>query len=1009
MVLRRAATALKRCPSARTFAAIIVLLCMPVMVTAQETDRGTLLLNRALDAAGLCRHDLFIPSIVIEDPRETPLFRRWMTHPLKAPLEGQHRATRFLTLAYRPDEWLTALPLLQGLGPLDRPPSPPEQTWHLDDRLSPQTHRAIASMLDAVSTARGHLRRAFAALTPEDMHRMERRLFPEAGEWEEDHELLPGSHRTEEMHKALEALDRVDMEAVLVAGTVVVRAAWQAARTLARDTAFLAIGTPMTMETPLGTVRIGGYGNDVHEGPALLIIDPAGDDLYRGPVASAGPEECSIVIDLEGDDVYLGEEHAQGYGYRGVGLLMDLEGDDLYRARDGAQGAAVLGTGMLVDVRGDDQYLGGRMVQAAAAPGYAGLIDLEGDDLYQGTCCGQAYSRLAGTSCLTDACGNDRYIAGTGDPDPREPDMRQSFAQGFAMGYRGLCPGGAALLAEGGGNDVYQAQYFAQGASYWKGTGLLYDHGGRDVYTARRYAQGAGIHSSFGMLLDTAGDDVTTSWGVSQGCGHDWGVGILVNESGNDVYAADWLSMGASEANGIGIFADNRGCDGYETRAGAGTGGMIPLRRSGGMGLFMDADGPDRYSQRGSNDRIWASNRWAVGADAEAAGVGGLNLLPVKGPLSVCTNPAEARRREERERLEGILEQVDGSSPSRAAAALLAVASHWGHEKVLPQEAENRLLAMDPTLSVPVLAPILDTPDIMELLTIHRVFRVYAFHAIPLLVEQTRATEPLVRIRAIQGLGMLRDTRTLDVLLNGLEEENPGVRAAAARAVGDLLEKRRLRVLCAIRDALDRSHEQSSAGPIMDYLLEAGSTEAVLSIAARAFPLDYADYSRFLEASTARGDEAALEDCAASLFQHRSALRPILERWIRDIDRPHGAIRSIRPLLKDPEPLVRANAAYSLGQMDDTTGMESLVGLLKDDDPRVRDAAALSLVLFGDRAVEPVRLAMARGDRRMRIIGLDLLGRIDTPGSRAGVSEYLDDPARAVREAAERALGLQQP
>jgi HEAT repeat protein len=316
---------------------------------------------------------------------------------------------------------------------------------------------------------------------------------------------------------------------------------------------------------------------------------------------------------------------------------------------------------------------------------------------------------------------------------------------------------------------------------------------------------------------------------------------------------------------------------------------------------------------------------------------------------------------------------------------------------------------MDPTLSVPVLAQILDTPDIMELLAIHRVFRVHAFHALPLLVEKTAAPEPLVRTRAIQGLGMLRDTRTLDVLLNGLEEQDPGVRAAAARAVGDLLEKRRGRALGAIREALERSHEQSSAGPVMDYLLEAGSTEAVLSVAARAFPLDYKDYKRFLEASTARGGDAALRDCAASLFQHRSALRPILERWIRDIGRPHGAVRSIRPLLNDPEPLVRGNAAYALGQMDDTAGLESLVERLKDDDLRVRDAAALSLVLFGDRAVEPVRLAMARGDRRMRIIGLDLLGRINTPGARACVSEYLDDPARSVREAAERALGLQQP
>ena len=536
----------------------------------------------------------------------------------------------------------------------------------------------------------------------------------------------------------------------------------------------------MTIETPLGTVRIGGFEADVHDGPAFLVIDPGGDDLYRGRAASAGPGRCSIVIDLAGDDAYLGKDRTQGFGYRGIGLLLDLGGDDLYQAHSASQGAAALGVGLLVDRRGDDRYVGGRFVQAAAAWGYAGLIDLEGNDVYTCASRGQAYAWLPGAACLADTCGGDRYLAGAGEPDPREADMNQSFAQGFAMGLRGLSAGGAALLAEGAGNDVYEAQYFAQGASYWKGIGILYDHRGRDAYLARRYAQGAGIHTSLGMLLDAEGDDSTVSWGVSQGCGHDWGVGILVNEAGNDTYAADWLSMGASEADGIGLFVDNRGRDGYETRAGAGTGRATPGRWSGGLGLFMDGDGEDRYSKRGSNDAIWSSNRWAVGADAKAGGVSGLNLLPAAASPDTYPDPGEEERLREKERLEEILLRIADPPDSGDVILLLAAAAHWGHEKAVPEDARKRLLALDPGLSVPVLAGRLQAPDVMEILAMDEVFRVHAFSALPVIEQKAAAPGPTVRSLALRGLGMLRDTRTLEVCLDGLKDEDPGVRAVAA-------------------------------------------------------------------------------------------------------------------------------------------------------------------------------------------------------------------------------------
>ncbi len=962
-----------------------------------------LLLDRALEAAALGRDDVSVRLADRKPPRGSPLFEHWMAAPLEAPAEARRLAMHLLSLAAEPHAWPAALPLLEGR---DRPvpvprPSASAVGARLPDSLSPTVRGALSALLGAVSAAEADLRAAFRGIAPGEIRRIERRLFPE------DLGPLPGEEEVYdpealgETREALRAAERVDREALVRAGAVLLRAAWDAARVLSRDEAFLARRETLQFPTPWGDVRIGSAGPDVHRGPALLVLDPGGDDVYLGPVASAGPGGCGLVIDLAGDDAYLGGDRTQGAGVRGAGLLLDMDGADLYRAGNGAQGAGVFGVGLLVDVRGDDRYVGGRFVQAAAAWGWGGLLDLGGDDLYQCGSRGQAFTRLRGGACLLDACGDDRYVAGPGRPDPREPDMSQSFAQGFAMGLRNLSPGGTALLADGAGNDVYQGDYFAQGSSYWMGAGVLYDRAGRDSYLARRYAQGAGIHLSFGMLLDEEGDDRTVSWGVSQGCGHDYGVGVLVNGAGNDVYAADWLSLGASEANGIGIFADNLGDDGYETRAGAGFGGLTPSRRSGGLGLFLDADGRDRYSERGSNDNVWFSNRWAVGLDAEAGGASGILPPPEEEPDRCGAGAAERERAEEARRLAGVLEASEGLPPPGRVKALLAAAAHWGLERDLPAEARERLLALDPRLSVPVLVERLDTPGIMEWVVMTELFSVHAHAAFPLLYGKARDGEGAERVRALHALARLRDTRSLDACSNGLGDSEPAVRAAAARALGEMLERGRLDALAPLAQALERAGEARSIDPLAAHLSETGRVQAALSVAARCVGMPYGTHRRFSRLDS--GGEAT--GFARFLLDRREPLERVLGRWIRDIRRPGRAGPALRALLEDPAPSVRAATAYALGQMEEASALETLPPLLRDGSASVRDAAALSLAFFGDRAVGPVSRIMDPAEAGICILGLDVLGRIDTPRARAEASGFLDHPDPVVRKAAEQALG----
>ncbi len=970
---------------------------------------GKDLLDRALEAAALTRNDVSIRLEGRTSLEGSPLFERWMASPLEAPAEGQGLAEHMLSSISDPLKWLSAMPLLEGQDRLvPTAPGGPGR-WSLPSNLSPGEHKAVSGIMDAVFSAREDLREAFSALTIEEIKLIEERLYPAAVSRRPENETVYDPDAVEETRKAIQAAERVDRIAVLRAGATVARAAWTAAGLLSRDEAFLTRQDPIQFRTSQGDVRIGSSGPDVHKGPALLIIDPGGDDLYLGRVASAGPGECSVVIDLGGDDTYLGDDMTQGAADRGVGILLDLGGDDLYRAGNVAQGASVFGVGLLMDAQGDDHYIGGGFVQAAAAWGYAGLLDLEGDDFYRCASEGQAYTWLRGAACLADSCGDDRYLAGIGKPDPREPHMNKSFAQGFAMGFRNFCPGGTALLADGAGNDVYQAGYFAQGASYWMGTGILYERSGSDTYLARRYAQGAGIHLSFGMLLDRSGDDTTVSWGVSQGCGHDLGVGILINDSGNDTYVSDWLSMGGSEANGIGIFVDNRGEDGYETRAGAGFGRLVPGRRSGGLGLFMDAEGRDRYSKRGANDYTWFSNRWGVGIDAEAGGMSGFDLPPVDDLDPGCPSHSGQKRAAEAERLTRTLAEAEGLTPSIRVEAVLAVAAHWGLEKDLPKKARKELMAMDPKVSIPVLVRHMDTPDILEWIVMEEVLAVHAFHSFPLIEEKASTEDGRTKIRALYALSRLRDARALPVCLEGLGSKDPGVRAAAARAVGYILEQGRLMALIPFKEALDHAHEGLERAPIEDYLKGQDAPQVALFVAARSAPMDYEAYDRFSKTGPYNPDDAGMREFAVFLFNHRELLRGALGEWLQAAQHPEAPAHRLRILLEDPDPFVRASAAYALGQMEDPAALERLPELLKDEYALVRDAAALSLVFYGGAAVVPISRVMTPEDVKMCIIGLDILGRIEALQARSLAAGFLDHPDRAVRKAAEQALGLHLP
>lgn len=388
--------------------------------------------------------------------------------------------------------------------------------------------------------------------------------------------------------------------------------------------------------TPFGKVKIAGTDDDSYrDEDFLLLIEKGGDDSYDR--AGANPDvhhPLSVVIDLAGDDGYMNEgfEPAIAAGVMGAGLIVDWQGKDLYKSNGLGIGGGLFGLGLIYDRQGDDNYDGFANCQGAGVFGAGIITDVEGNDTYRGFRGIQGYGFTKGCGLLLDLTGDDFYIARNDSlpfPSPQSPEHNANMAQGFGFGKRAdftdgrSLAGGVGVLADGGGNDFYDAGVFAQGCGYWYGVGLLTDKAGDDMYSGVWYVQGSGAHFAVGVLNDAAGNDTyNATINMAQGAGHDFTVGCLLEDEGNDTYNAPNLSLGGGNANGIGLFWDKDGDDVYNVSA-ATTLGLANIGSRGGLrdrclclGLFMDTGkGKDTYppGKPAKNNRTWSQ----PGADTE--------------------------------------------------------------------------------------------------------------------------------------------------------------------------------------------------------------------------------------------------------------------------------------------------------------------------------------------------------------------------------------------------------
>lgn len=515
----------------------------------RELDKLTKLLDQAIRAQDMPRV-LPVVSDLLKDPASLPT--------LIQSLESAESPFHALM-----DEWR-----------FDRRDNN-QEAWQIEPLSVSADQTTLAAILERMGKIQQHLDLALKNIEPAVQKRIRQGLS----------EILDRSSSGSDLSESeagrvlAAAIERVNMEHFRTVAALLAGLADPALAEMLRDD-FLgqpAIDTPAWLaETfsgkllhaqnhALGPVIVGGSSNNRYSGPAALIIDLGGDNIYALP--PGGP--VRVIIDLDGDDQYIGLADGQLAGaVFGASLIVDHGGDDSYQGGRVSQGAGVLGVGMLVDHGGNDRFFAQELAQGAGLGGLGVVLSQGGNNQYTATKFAQGFGGALGAGLLYNQTGNNHYLAGFKHPSGYgEPGHFQSFSQGVGMGFRGNLAGGLGWLIDRDGDDNYRGGHFSQGIGYYLGLGLLLDQQGNDRYFGGRYSQGAAAHLGVGVLVDMAGnDDYTGRLSASQGAAWDLALGVFIDCAGNDRHQADEFALGAAAQHAIGIFVSPAGNNQYRSQ-----------------------------------------------------------------------------------------------------------------------------------------------------------------------------------------------------------------------------------------------------------------------------------------------------------------------------------------------------------------------------------------------------------------------------------------------------------
>lgn len=564
-------------------------------------------------------------------------------------------------------------------------------------------------------------------------------------------------------------------------------------------------------------------------------------------------------------------------------VIIDVGGNDVYLSQDSTKEQALdHPIRLIVDLAGDDTYLGKDFSFASAIAGVSILLDVAGNDTYRSGSFSLGCG-LFGVGILHDLAGNDSYSSATN-------------TQGcgiFGMG----------LLRDDDGTDTYVAQAQGQGFGATRGLGMLHDARGNDQYLAS---------SPFQDVLRYEDHQTTFTQGVALGYRPlaSGGIGILVDGNGNDLYSCDIYGQGAAYWFGLGAIVDMSGSDRYQAYQYA-QGSGVHLA----TGIVVDESGDDVYVSHGvsqgcGHDYALGSLVDVSGNDAyivESLSLGGGNanatslFIDVAGNDSyIAMNTTNTMGYSDFRRTQGMIGLfLDGSGDDRYGESL-----RNGTTSV--QSTYGAFVDVAGTTSVPSASPATSG-------------------ALAGGLEPLRSTVDELFVQA--SAAPLRFQPNVQPARDRLASMGDSALAELARHMGTKMPRERL----TLEYVLPKIHSSSPA-----------AVESLLTDSLRS-----ADNAVVTLAATVCGKIRAqsmvrqLSELAVHDSWKRRRLAALTLGEIGDV----GAIPTLRKLLSDNHPWVRARAAYAVGIIGGVREISTFRKLFMDTSAIVRNAACEGLVL----------------------------------------------------------------
>lgn len=268
-------------------------------------------------------------------------------------------------------------------------------------------------------------------------------------------------------------------------------------------------------------------------------------------------------------------------------------------------------------------------------------------------------------------------------------------------------------------------------------------------------------------------------------------------------------------------------------------------------------------------------------------------------------------------------------------------------------------------------------------------------------IRWLRSRDWILRSKAVQALGGLRNKQDTDILIAALKDQEEEVRVQAARALAGLGGEKAVDALIqALKDESEKVRAQaaSSLGELKDLNAVQALMDAVKDKSANV-------RSRAAWALGVLNDPRALDVLIPAAKDENESVRMHVLQALGTI-KDSRALDVLIEATTDEEEIVRAEAAWALGQLKDSRSVGAVIRCVKDKQAHVRLWATWALGHFNDpRAVAILSEAIRDEDKTVRVRAAQVLGQLKDPRAVDALIQAAWDENEVVRAQALWGLG----